>query len=265
MLLASWVTGGITYCGWELEMPEVDVMAFGPHPDDIELGCGGTLIKLADLGYSVVLVDMTRGEMSTRGTIETRAAESAAAAKILGVVARENLGLPDGRIRADDKARRKVVEVIRRYCPRIALIPYWQDRHPDHYHASELVYEGAYLAGLARYETGQQSYRPPQILYYMRWDEFEPTFVVDISDQYERKMEAIWAYSTQFAPSGQSAVAPEGEAYPETRLVTPEYHWKLEHRMAYYGSLIQKRYGEGFLVRGQLEMEHPLEARFLSF
>jgi bacillithiol biosynthesis deacetylase BshB1 len=232
-------------------------MAFGPHPDDIELGCGGTLIKLADLGYSTVLVDLTRGEMSTRGTVETRAEEAAAAAEIMGAEARENLGLPDGGIRATEQARRKVVEVVRKYCPAMVFVPYYEDRHPDHYHASELIYEGLFAAGLARYETGQESYRPSKVAYYMRWHEFEPTFIVDISAQFERKMEAVWAYSSQFKPDDAS--------YEQTRLTTPEYHWKLVHRMAYYGSLIQRRYGEGFLIRGKLELDDPLEARFLSF
>jgi LmbE family N-acetylglucosaminyl deacetylase len=209
-----------------------DVMAFGPHPDDIELGCGGTLIKLADLGHATVLVDLTRGEMGTRGTVETRAEEAAAAAEILGAEARENIGLP-------------------------VFVPYYQDRHPDHYHASELIYEGLFTAGLARYETSQESYRPSKVAYYMRWHEFEPTFIVDISAQFERKMEAVWAYSSQFKPDDVS--------FEQTRLTTPVYHWKLVHRMAYYGSLIQRQYGEGFLIRGKLEMDDPLEARFLSF
>jgi bacillithiol biosynthesis deacetylase BshB1 len=234
-----------------------DAMAFGPHPDDVELGCGGTLIKLVDLGYSTVLVDMTRGEMSTRGTVEMRAAEAAAAAQVLGARARVNLGLPDCSIRSEHGARRRVAEVVRTYRPRLVFIPYYRDRHPDHYHGSQLAYEGVFMAGLARYETGQKAHRPTQVLYYMRWDEFEPTFVVDIGAQYERKMTAVWSYASQFTVDDSS--------FAQTRLTTPEYHWKLEHQMAYYGSLIQKRYGEAFLVRGTLEVDDPLEARFISF
>jgi bacillithiol biosynthesis deacetylase BshB1 len=244
---------------------EVDVLAFGPHPDDIELGCGGTLLKLTDLGYTCAFVDLTRGEMGTRGTVETRAAEAAAAAKILGATVRENLELPDGSVRNDYESRRKVVEVIRTYRPKLVFVPYYEDRHPDHYHASELIYEASYAAGLRRFETGQPSFRPDKVVYYMRWHEFEPTFIVDITDQYERKMEAVWAYASQFNPPGRVATDSAGAADPQTRLTTPEYHWKLEHRMAYYGSLIQSRYGEGFLIRGKLEVEHPLGARFLSF
>ena len=246
-------------------MPEIDVLAFGPHPDDIELGCGGTLLKLSDSGYSCALVDLTQGEMSTRGTIETRASEAAAAAKVLGATARENLGLPDGYLRNDHESRRKVVEVIRTYRPKLVFVPYFQDRHPDHYHASELLYEAAYVAGLRRYETGQESHRPAKVVYYMRWHEFEPTFIVDITEQYDRKMEAIWSYASQFKPPDRAPDSLADAEEPETRLTTPEYHWKLVHRMAYYGSLIQARYGEGFLIRGQLEMDHPLSAQFLSF
>lgn len=246
-------------------MAEVDVLAFGPHPDDIELGCGGTLLKLSDLGYRCALVDLTRGEMGTRGMVETRAAEAAAAAKILGATVRENLGLPDGSVRNDDASRRKVVEVIRTYRPQLVFVPYYEDRHPDHYHASELIYEATFVAGLRRYETALESYRPSKVVYYMRWHEFEPTFIVDITDQFDRKMEAIWAYASQFkAPNRELETLGEA-SYPETRLTTPEYHWKLVHRMAYYGSLIQSRYGEGFLIRGQLELDHPLSARFESF
>lgn len=239
-------------------MPEVDILAFGPHPDDVELGCGGTLIKLADRGCRFAIVDLTRGEMGTRGTVETRAAEAAAASEILGATERVNLGLVDGSVRNDHKSRRKVVEAIRTYRPKLVLAPYHQDRHPDHSHASELIYEAAFVAGLRRYETGQESYRPPKFVYYMRWYGFEPTFIVDITDQYERKMAAVWAYASQFKP-------PERADEPETRLTTPAYHWELVHQMAYYGSLIQSRYGEAFLIRGQLEMDDPLGAQFLSF
>ena len=238
-------------------VPCVDVMAFGAHPDDIELGCGGTLIKLADVGHSVVIVDMVRGELGTRGTVETRKVEAAAAAKVIGAVARENLKLEDGNIHISKDSKHRVVEVVRRYRPRMVLLPYYQDRHPDHYHASQLAYEGAFLAGLTRYESGQPSYRPPQVVYYMGWYEFDPTFIVDITAQFERKMEAIYAYSTQFRP--------DDNFYKRTRLTSKEYHWMVEHRMAYYGSLIGKKYGEGFLSRGKMEVENPLDVCFSSF
>jgi len=200
---------------------------------------------------------MVQGEMGTRGTVETRRAEAAAAAKIIGAVARENLKLEDGNIRADEEAKRRVVEVVRKHRPRLAFIPYYKDRHPDHYHASQVAYEGIFLAGLAQYETGQESYRPLRVLYYMGWYEFEPTFIVDISAQFDQKMDAIYAFSTQFKP-GDSF-------YEQTRLTSRQYNWALVQRMAYYGSLIGKQYGEGFLIRGRMEVENPLEVKFSSF
>lgn len=235
----------------------MDAMAFGAHPDDIELGCGGTLIKLADRGRSVALVDLTRGEMGTRGTIETRAAEANAAAAIIGAAARENLALEDGNLQITPEAKRRVAEVIRTYRPELVFVPYYKDRHPDHYRGSELVYEGLFAAGLTRFDTGQEPYRPARVVYYMGWYDFEPTFVVDITDQFDRKMESVYAYSTQFKPDDTS--------YRQTRLTSPEYNWMLIHRMGHYGALIQSRYGEGFLIRGTLQVDDPLDARFLSF
>lgn len=238
-------------------MPEVDVMAIGAHPDDIELGCGGTLIKMREMGYSIVLVDMVRGEMATRGTIETRRAEAAEAARIIGAVARENLELQDGNIHLSPDAKYRVARVVREYRPKLVFLPYYEDRHPDHYHASMVAYEGIFMGGLSRFETGQPPYRPPKILYYMGWYEFEPTFIVDITAQFERKMEAIYAYSTQFKPGD--------DFYPQTRLTSREYHWGLQSRMAYYGSLIGVNYGEGFLIRGRMAVEDPMKVVFSTF
>jgi N-acetylglucosamine malate deacetylase 1 len=236
----------------------VDVMAFGAHPDDIELGCGGTLIKLVDMGHSVVEVDMVRGELGTRGTPELRLAEATEAAKVIGATARENLELEDGNIHVFEEGKYRVVEVVRKYRPQLVFLPYYEDRHPDHYNTSRLAYEGIFLAGLTRYETGQESYRPPKVMYYMAWYEFEPTFIVDITEQFERKMEAIYAFASQFKP--------EDSFYKKTRLTSREYNWSLVHRMGYYGSLIGKKYGEGFLIRGgMVEIENPVKLKFSSF
>lgn len=238
-------------------MPGVDLMAFGAHPDDIEICCGGTLIKLVQAGHSVVMVDMVRGEMGTRGTAETRLAEAEAARQIIGAVARENLALEDGFLQPTKEAKRGVAEMVRRYRPRMVLIPYYQGRHPDHYHASEIAYEGVFLAGLARFETGQEAYRPSRLLYYMTRQGFDPTFVVDISAQFERKMEAIYAYATQFRPDAGD--------WGQTRLTSPGFRASLEHWMGYYGSMIGTAYGEGFLIRGILAVEDPLDLTFASF
>lgn len=237
-------------------MPDVDVMAFGPHPDDIELGCGGTLIKMVERGRSVALVDLTRGEMSTRGDVERRQREAAEAARRIGAMARENLGLQDGDIHTDDASKRRIVEMIRAYRPKAVLAPYYQDRHPDHYHAGQLIYDALFQAGLRRYDTGQPHHRPSRLYYYMIWHEFEPTFIVDISAQYERKREAVFAYESQFLPTGGDE---------QTRLSGASFGWQMEHRMAYYGSLIGVRYGEAFLIRGRMAVDDPLDVQFATF
>jgi bacillithiol biosynthesis deacetylase BshB1 len=231
-------------------------MAFGPHPDDIELGCSGALIKMARSGRSVVLVDVTRGELATRGTVEDRELEAQEAARIIGAATRLCLGLPDGAIENTAAARLAAIRAIRAHRPRIVLLPHDRDRHPDHVHSSRLLYDAVFAAGLKRIETGQEPYRPRGLLYYLLWDEFEASFVVDITEEYEQKMRSIHAYASQFSE--------EDPRYPPTRLTSEQYGWMLESRMAYYGSRIGRRYGEPYLIFGTLELESPLEARFAS-
>jgi bacillithiol biosynthesis deacetylase BshB1 len=238
-------------------MDRTDVMVFGAHPDDIEIGCGGTIIKMTDAGRRVVLVDLVRGELGTRGSAEIRAREAERGTEILGAHARENLELEDGHIRITREGRTRVARAIRQWKPATVLLPYWEDRHPDHSHASRLVYEGTFLAGLSRFDTGQERHRPTRLIYYMGWYEFDPTFIVDITDQFERKMEAIYAYSTQFHPDG----SPD----PQTRLTSPNTDWLIRSRMAYYGARIRVHYGEGFLIRGHLAVDDPLALDFRSF
>jgi N-acetylglucosamine malate deacetylase 1 len=238
-------------------MTEETILAFGAHPDDIELGCGGTLIKLVQAGHRIVLVDLTRAELSTRGTVETRAREAARAAGLLGAAARETLELPDGDVRSTPDAKRRVAEVVRRFRPGLVLVPHAEDRHPDHAHAGRLAYEGTFIAGLSRYETGQPAFRPRRLVTYMCWQPFVPSFIVDVSAQFERKMEAIRAYESQF-----SAVDP---AYPETRLTSPAALQLIESRMAELGAQIDVRYGEGFLLQGVLAAESPLDLDIRSF
>ena len=238
-------------------MAQTDVMAFGPHPDDIELYCAGTLIKLRDRGYSVALVDLTQGELGSGGTVEIRQKEAQEAARIMGATVRENLQLEDGNLGSTKESKDRVVRVIRSYRPRMVFLPYSSDRHPDHYNASTLVYEASFMSGLRRYRTDQEHFRPERIVYYMLWEPFEPSFVVDIGEQHDRKMQAIAAYRSQFDPSSPHAAA--------TRLTSDDFSWFLASRMGYYGSLIGKRYGEAFLVRDTLEAEDPLELRFNSF
>jgi len=238
-------------------MNRADVIAFGTHPDDAEIGCGGTLIKLTDAGYKVVVVDLVRGEMGTRGSSEIRGQEAAVSSKILGLHGRENLDLQDGNIVGTMEAKQKIVEAIRRWRPKAIFLPYWEDRHPDHSNASRLIYEATFLSGLMRFETGQELHRPTQLFYYMGWVEFTPTFVVDITEQAERKLEAIYAFSTQFRA--------DAERGPQTRLTSPTTDWLIRSRMAQFGSRIRCKYGEGLLIRGQLEVENPLDLLFETF
>jgi len=235
----------------------VDVVAFAAHPDDAEISCGGTLIKLADAGRKVVVVDLTAGELGTRGNAETRAAEAHAATRILGLYDRENLGLPDGGLETSSNSVRSVVESIRRWCPGAIFLPHDRDRHPDHMQASLLVYKAAFAAGLVKLDTGQAPHRPSQLFYYMGWDEFDPTIVVDITEQAERKLQAIYAYATQFDPDAARG--------PQTRLTSPTTDWLIRSRMAHLGARIGAKYGEGFLVRGQIEIDDPLHLTVSSF
>lgn len=226
---------------------ELDVLAFGAHRDDVELTCAGTMIKLADRGYKTGIVDLTAGEMGTRGSAEEREKEAQEAAKILRVQCRGNLGIPDANIELNWENKLRVVKAIRKCSPRLVLLPYWEDRHPDHAHAGQLVSEAAFIAGLSKLDTGQPGHRPGKLLYYMCHYRFAPSFIVDVTDQHERKMEAIHCFRSQiYNPD-----------YPgeQTLISSPEYLESIEVRSRYYGWLIGKKYGEPFLVREMLEVK----------
>ncbi|HPZ06734.1 MAG TPA: bacillithiol biosynthesis deacetylase BshB1 [Candidatus Eremiobacteraeota bacterium] len=232
------------------------IMAFGAHPDDLEMTCGGTLIKLKQQGHRVICCDMTEGELGTRGTIETRKKECAVASKIMGIDARENLSLEDGFISSSKENKFKVIQVIRKYKPDLIMVHYYKDRHPDHYNTSHLVYESTFLAGLSRIDTGQEHHRVAKILYYIGWVEFKPTFIVDITDQFKQKIRSIYAYETQ--------VKSKDPSYPQTRLTSKEHQWKILSRNKHYGSLIGKKYGEPFLLKGYMEVKDVTKLSFLS-
>ncbi len=226
---------------------ELDVLAFGAHRDDIELTCAGTMLKLADSGYKTGIIDITAGEMGTRGTAEERENEAQEAANILKVQCRENLGIPDANIERNTENKLKVVGVLRKYKPKIVLLPYWEDRHPDHAHASQLISESAFIAGLAKLIPEMPKHRPEKLIYYMCHYDFKPSFVVDVTEQYERKMEAIQCYKSQiYNPNYQ------GE---QTYISSPEYLDSIGVRSRYYGGLIGCRYGEPFLIRETIEIE----------
>ena len=227
---------------------KTDILAFGAHPDDVELVAGGTLLKAARAGSATGVITLTRGETGTRGSLETRAAEFDAASRLMGLAHHEMLSLPDGRLTADEESRLAVVREIREHRPTILLLPYWEDRHPDHGAASRIVQEAAFLAGLPKLDTGQEPFRPAELVYYMSSWEFEPSFVVDISAHIEEKKSAIQAYGTQvFNPSLAT-----GE---EQTFISSEHFWQLLlSRMAHYGRLIGASFAEPFRIRGLVEI-----------
>ena len=217
----------------------VDVLAIAAHRDDVELTCGGTLLKALDAGHRTGILDLTAGETGTRGSAELRASEAEQAAAVLGVSERRNAGLPDAHLENTNDTRRVVVEHIRHFAPRVVILPFPVGRHPDHRVASELGRDACFLAGLAKYGAAGTAHRPFKILYAVayREDPLKPTFVVDISPQFERKMAAIRCYASQF--DGAKAA---GEIFPTGQ----DLYSLVEVQNAHYGSLIRARYGEPF-------------------
>lgn len=217
----------------------VDVLAIAAHRDDVELTCAGTLARAADAGYRTGILDLTAGETATRGSADLRAQEADRAAQVLGVSERRNAGLPDAHLQNSEDTRRAVVEQIRHFAPRVVILPFAVGRHPDHRIASELGRDACFLAGLAKYEAAGAAHRPFKILYALsyREDPLKPTFVVDISPQFDRKMAAIRCYASQF--DGAKAA---GEIFPTGQ----DLYSLVETQNAHYGSLIRARYGEPF-------------------
>jgi bacillithiol biosynthesis deacetylase BshB1 len=224
------------------------VLAIAAHRDDVELTCAGTLIRAADQGYRTGILDLTAGETATRGSAALRAEEAQRAAEIMGVIERRNAGLPDAGIHNSDEARRIVVEAIRHFAPQVVILPYPIGRHPDHRIASELARDACFLAGLAKYPAGGAPFRPFKLLYALayREDPVKPTFVVDISDQFERKMAAIRCYASQFDGATNA-----GEIFPTGQ----DLYALIETQNAHYGSLIRSRYGEPFFTHETVMIE----------
>lgn len=228
----------------------LDLLAFAPHRDDIELTCSGTLIKLIQNGYSVGIVDFTEGEKGSRGSAQQREQEAQEAARIMGVGIRENLHLPDAALQNDRHTQLLVVEKLRRYQPEIVLAPYWEDDHPDHVNASMVVTQASYLSGLAKLEAAGERHRPLAVLYYMCRRGFTPSFVVDITEQYPLKLQAIKAYRSQFF----DPKSPD----PETPHSQPQFWGFIEARSRYYGALIGREHGEPFFFQDTLELLDPV-------
>ena len=230
---------------------KLDAIAIGAHPDDIELYVGGTLIKLAALGHRTGVVDMVRGELGTRGTPRLRAREAAASAKVLGISVRENLKLKDGQIFDTPEARLRVVKVLRKYRPELVFTHYWDDKHPDHVYTSRIVTQACYLAGLAKIETGQERFRPNKIFYFQLPYQVHPSFFVDVSAHFARKMEALRCFKSQlFDPDSVE---------PETYLSVPQFLSAHESMERYYGKLIQTDFAEAFYSKEPIGIEDPVE------
>jgi N-acetylglucosamine malate deacetylase 1 len=236
----------------------LDLLAFGPHPDDIEIGMGATVALHTSLGFRVGLCDLTRGELATNGTPEERVAEGEAARAVLGAAVRVNLELPDGGLRAEDRSQvDTVVDCIRRHQPHTIAIPFWRDRHPDHRDASRLLKTAIFKSGLRRYRAHTHSavtdtWRPDWVCYYFINDMAAPSFVVDVSGVYEQKRHALACHRSQFAPSETGSAG--------TRLTSPLFSQLIESRDAQFGALTGVRFAEGFVVSTPLLRPHLLHA-----
>lgn len=225
----------------------LDVLAIGSHPDDVELMCGGTLLKCADHGHRTGILDLTAGEMGTKGSAELRAAEAARAAEVLGISKRLNAGLPDAGVFNTQENREILVTILRELRPRIVILPFQRGRHPDHRVGSELARDACFLAGLNRFGSGTP-HRPGKLIYAasFREDAGKPTFVVDIGAQFERKMEAIRCFASQFDDAIKA-----GEAFPTGQ---PLYEL-IETQNRHYGSLIRRPFGEPFFTEETIEID----------
>lgn len=235
------------------EKPLLDALAIAAHPDDVELSMGGTLVRLAQAGYKTGILDLTRGEAGTRGTPEIRAIESTRAAQILGLSLRENLNLGDTRIWVNEESRIKLVRALRRLRPRVVFAQYWEDPHPDHAHAAQLVREAAHLSGIMKYdrEAAQERWRPSGVAHFLFPRSVAPSFIVEISETREQKWKAIQAHASQFF-NPQS-----GE--PQSRVSTEKFLQEVDARDRYFGALIGAQYGEAFFVREALNVADPIE------
>lgn len=230
---------------------EVDILAFGAHPDDVEICVGGILIKSKMKGYRVCVVDLTGGEMGSRGNRKKREIEAACAAERLGIDHRENLNLGDNYLDIDPIGKRaSIAKVIRRFKPKVILSPYEEDRHPDHAAAGRLIKRACFDSRLPKLDLGYPPHAPLSILYYPLHDYVEPTFVVDISDVFKKKMEAIKAYKSQFCESTNLSIRPIGVS---------DYIFHVESRSRFYGSLIDVPYGEALFSEVPLKIDDPME------
>ncbi len=231
---------------------KLDVIFFAAHPDDAELSCGGTIAKMVKAGKKAGIIDLTSGELGTRGSEEIRSKELAKASNILKLTVRENLMLKDGNIENNERNRLKVISAIRTYKPTIIFLPYEYDRHPDHQHANKLIRESAFYSGLNKLETQfegvpQQAFRPLRNIYFMQTYTFDPSFIIDITDVFETKMKAVRCYSSQF-------YNPKSKE-PGTFISDKKFIEYLEARATFYGFQIGVKYGEPFFMEEKLKLD----------
>lgn len=229
----------------------VDVLAIGAHPDDVEMIVGGTLAKLIDRGKSVAILDLTRGEMGSRGTAEERVREAQAAARVLGVCERITLDLGDGRLQDTLENRIQVTEVLRRLRPTLVLAHYWDDLHPDHVAAGHMVRAIMYPSGFANFPAAGEPYRPNEYLFFMAHTPFEPSFIVDVTGYMEKKFEAVRCYASQLHNEKASG--------PATGISRPDFLLRLETRARYFGNLIDRPFGEPYKSTRAIPMTDPVD------
>jgi N-acetylglucosamine malate deacetylase 1 len=235
----------------------LDLLAIAAHPDDVELTCGGTLLKMAQRGYKTGILDLTAGEMGTRGTSEIRAKEAAKAAKLLAVKWRGTLGVPDSDVQPTRQHKLRLAAVIRELRPKTVILPYWEARHPDHYHASTLGYEGCFLAGLKQLPIEGEAYRPFKVLYSISFADVRPTFIVDITTQFKQRHKAILAYGSQFLPS-------KTEKKSKVRLAIDRLEADMNQLARHYGQMIGADYGEPFLQKELMKVDDVVKMEVRS-
>jgi len=240
-------------------MLKLDILVLSVHPDDAELGCAGTILKHNALGYKTGIVDLTRGELGTRGSAEIRDKEAAESGRILGLAARENLGIPDGFFENTKEYQLKIVEMIRKYQPEIVITNAYHDRHPDHGRANKLVEDAAFLAGLRKIETiyngeTQKEWRPKQVLHFIQDNYIRPDILVDVTNFWDKKIESIHAFGSQFHN-------PEWENEPQTYISSPEFIQVVEARAREFGKSIGVKFAEGFTSKKILGVDSLFDLR----
>jgi bacillithiol biosynthesis deacetylase BshB1 len=224
----------------------LDLLAIAAHPDDVEQTCGGTLLRMAEAGYQTAIIDLTAGDMGTRGSPEIRVSESAEAAKILKVSHRENLHFPDARLENSMAGRMTLAQRVRELRPRTVILPYWEGRHPDHYRTAELGYEACFLAGLRKLDQYTEPHRPYKIIYSSVYANVIPTFVVDVTSYFQRRMDSLLAYRSQYGDGSNGAALFPDEA---------EIRDRLSATARFYGNLIGVKYGEPFVVKETMRVD----------